>query len=30
MNGEGVRVYPDGQRVKGLWRDGEYLRDVQN
>jgi len=30
MHGEGVRVYPGGQRVKGLWRDGEHVRDIRD
>jgi len=30
MHGEGVRVYPGGQRVKGLWREGEHIRDIRD
>lgn len=30
MHGEGVRVYPGGQRVKGLWREGEHVRDIRD
>jgi len=29
MHGEGVRVYPGGQRVKGLWSEGEHVRDIR-
>lgn len=29
MHGEGVRVYPGGQRVKGLWHEGEHVRDIR-
>ncbi len=29
MHGEGVRVYPGGQRVKGLWNEGEHIRDIR-
>lgn len=29
MHGEGVRVYPGGQRVKGLWNEGEHVRDIR-
>ncbi len=29
-HGEGVRVYPGGARIKGLWRDDEFIRDVQD
>ena len=27
-HGEGVRVYPNGMRRKGLWRDDEFIRDI--
>ncbi len=29
MHGEGVRVYSGGQRVKGLWNEGEHVRDIR-
>jgi len=28
-HGEGIRVYPNGARLKGLWRDGEFIRDIR-
>jgi hypothetical protein len=30
MHGEGVRVYPGGQRVKGLWNEGKHVRDIRD
>lgn len=28
-HGEGIRIYPNGTRLKGLWRDGQFIRDIQ-
>ncbi len=28
-HGEGIRVYPNDARLKGLWRDDEFIRDLQ-
>jgi hypothetical protein len=29
-HGEGIRVYPNGASIKGLWRDDEFIRDLQD
>jgi hypothetical protein len=29
-HGIGTRVYPNGTRVKGLWEDDRYIRDIQD